>query len=81
MLRTKHRQVGLWETLFADEVQDLCEPWMRAVDELLEDYELVGAVYNIQAQRQADSRTCGCHQTATGRIAAAHSQARTELEL
>jgi hypothetical protein len=53
MIRMKHQQPSLWETFFADEVADLCEPWMRAVDELLEDDELVGKVYDAQGQRRA----------------------------
>ena len=63
MIRMKHYQPSLWETFFAEEVADLCEPWMRAVDELLEDDELVGGVYDAQGQRHAQSRTRGRHQT------------------
>src|SRR5215467_3663718 len=63
MIRMKHQQPSLWETFFAEEVADLCEPWMRAVDELLEDDELVGGVYDAQGQRHAHSRTRGRHQT------------------
>ena len=47
----KHQQPTLWETLFAEEVADLCEPWMRAVDELLEGDELVNGIYDAQGQR------------------------------
>lgn len=36
---------------------------MRAVDELLEDDELVGGVFDAQGQRHAQSRTRGWHQT------------------
>lgn len=63
MIRMKHQQPSLWETFFAEEVADLCEPWMRAVDELLEDDELVGGVYDAQGQRHVQSRTRGRHQT------------------
>src|ERR1700751_4433139 len=63
MIRMKHQQPSLWETFFAEEVADLWEPWMRAVDELLEDDELVSAVYDAQGQGHAQSRTRGRHQT------------------
>lgn len=48
MIRMRHRQPSLWETFFAPEVAELWEPWMRAVDELLEDDELLGAVFEAQ---------------------------------
>jgi IS5 family transposase len=63
MIRMRHEQPSLWEALFAEEVADLCEPWMRAVDELLEDDELLDAVYDAQGQRHSQSRTRGRHQT------------------
>jgi hypothetical protein len=34
----------LWEGLFAEEVAELWEPWMRVVDELLEDEALTRLV-------------------------------------
>ena len=46
----KYQQPSLWETFFPEEVADLCEPWMREVDELLEDDELVGGVYDAQGR-------------------------------
>jgi hypothetical protein len=39
MIRLRHQQPSLWETFFAQEVEELWEPWMRVVDELLEDDE------------------------------------------
>jgi len=63
MIRMKHQQPSLWETFFAEEVADLSEPWMRAVDEVLEDDELVSGIYDAQGQRHAQSRTRGRHQT------------------
>ena len=63
MIRMRHQQPSLWETFFAEEVAELWEPWMRAVDELLEDAELLGTVFEAQGQRHAQSRTCGRHQT------------------
>src|SRR6266481_7168092 len=63
MIRVRHQQPSLWETFFAQEVAELWEPWMRAVDELLEDDKLLDAVYEAQGQRHAQSRTRGRHQT------------------
>ena len=42
MIRMRHQQPSLWETFFAEEAADLWAPWMRAVDELLEDVSLGG---------------------------------------
>jgi transposase, IS5 family len=63
MIRLRHQQPSLWETFFAEEVDELWEPWMRAVDELLEDDELLDAVYAAQGKRHTQSRTRGRHQT------------------
>jgi len=48
---------------FAEEVAELWEPWMRVVDELLEDEELVDAVYEAQGKRHPQSRLRGRQQT------------------
>src|SRR5207245_4896584 len=50
-------------SLFAEEVAELWEPWMRVVDELLEDEEMVDAVYDAQGKRQPQSRLRGRQQT------------------
>ena len=63
MIRLRHQQPSLWETFFAQEVEELWEPWMRAVDELLEDDELLDTVYDAQGKRSSQSRTRGRHQT------------------
>jgi hypothetical protein len=44
VIQLRHKQRSIWEGLFAEEVAELWEPWMRVVDELLEDEELVDAV-------------------------------------
>jgi IS5 family transposase len=49
--------------LFAEEVAELWEPWMRVVDELLEDEELLDTVYEAQGQRHQQSRVRGRQQT------------------
>ncbi len=59
----RHEQPNLWEGSFAEEVAELWEPWMQVVDELLEDEELVDAVYDAQGQRHQHSRTRGRRQT------------------
>ena len=63
MICMRHQQPSLWETFFGEEVADLWEPWMRAVDELLEDEAILDAVYEAQGRRHAQSRTRGRHQT------------------
>jgi IS5 family transposase len=63
MIRMRHQQPNLWETFFGEEVADLWEPWMRVVDELLEDEAILDAVYQAQGRRHSQSRTRGRHQT------------------
>ena len=63
MIKLRHQQPSVWEGLFAKEVAELWEPWMQVVDELLEDEELVDAVYEAQGKRHAQSRTRGRQQT------------------
>ena len=63
MIKLRHQQPTVWESLFAEEVAELWEPWMRVVDELLEDEELVDAVYEAQGKRHPQSRLKGRQQT------------------
>lgn len=63
MICIRHQQPTLWENFFAEEVAALWEPWMRVVDELLEDDALLDIVYDAQGKRHAQSRTRGRHQT------------------
>src|SRR2546422_3434918 len=63
MIQLRHQQPTVWESLFAEEVAELWEPWMRVVDELLEDEELVDAVYEAQGKRHRQSRLRGRQQT------------------
>lgn len=51
------------EGWFAEQVAELWEPWMQVVDELLEDEELLDAVYEAQGKRHRQSRTRGRQQT------------------
>ena len=57
MIKLRHQQSSLWEGLFAEEVAELWEPWMRVVDELLEDEELLDVVYEAQGKRHPHSGT------------------------
>jgi len=59
VIKLRHQQPTVWESLFAEEVAELWEPWMRVVDDLLEDEELVDAVYEAQGKRHAQSRLRG----------------------
>lgn len=63
MVKLRHVQPTVWEGLFAEEVAELWEPWMRVVDELLEDEELLDTVYDAQGKRHAQSRVRGRQQT------------------
>jgi len=63
MIQFRHQQRSVWEGLFAEEVAELWEAWMRVVDELLEDEALVDGVYEAQGRRHGQSRTSGRPQT------------------
>jgi len=53
------RQMNFAEGLIAEEVSDLWEDWMRHVDGMLADPELLGTVYEALARRWPQSRTRG----------------------
>ncbi|HEX2715126.1 MAG TPA: ISNCY family transposase [Candidatus Acidoferrales bacterium] len=59
----RHQQPSLWHSGLAKDIEDLWEPWMREVDQLLEDAMLVEEVYEAQGERHAKSRTRGRTQT------------------
>lgn len=63
MIKLRHQQPTVWEGLFAAEVAELWEPWMRIVDELLEDEALLDTVYEAQGKRHPQSRVRGRQQT------------------
>ena len=63
MRRLRHAQPSLWEGVLADEVSDLWEPWMREVDGILEDDELLTAVFQAQGRRRPESHRRGRSQT------------------
>lgn len=59
MIERSRRQLHLGDGLIAEEVGDLWEGWMRAVDELLDDSLLLELVYEALARRWKHSRTLG----------------------
>jgi transposase, IS5 family len=63
MIRTHHQQPTLWTGFLKEEVSDLWEPWMRQVDQLLEDDQLIEQIFEAQGKRWKKSRTRGRLQT------------------
>ena len=59
MIERSRRQLHLGDGLIAEEVGDLWEGWMRGVDELLDDAQLLELVYEALAHRWTHSRTLG----------------------
>jgi len=63
VIQLRHRQPSLWHSGLAKDIEDLWEPWMKEVDQLLEDAVLVESVYDAQGKRHRKSRTHGRTQT------------------
>jgi hypothetical protein len=63
MIQLRHQQPSLWTVSLAEQIEDLWEPWMRAVDSVLEDEALLDAVYEAQGKRYPRSRSRGRKQT------------------
>jgi hypothetical protein len=40
VIQLRHRQPSLWRSGLAKDIEDLWEPWMKEVDQLLEDAAL-----------------------------------------
>jgi IS5 family transposase len=59
MIEARRPQRSLAEGWIAEEVSELCEDWMREVDAVLGDQELLGTVYEVLARRWPKSRTHG----------------------
>jgi hypothetical protein len=49
VIQLRHRQPSLWHSGLAKDIEDLWEPWMKEVDQLLEDAALVESVYDAHA--------------------------------
>ena len=63
MIKLRHQQPSLWHKGLAKDIEDLWEPWMKEVDQLLEDAALVEEVYEAQGKRHPKSQTRGRTQT------------------
>jgi len=63
MIRLRHEQPSLWHRGLAKDIEGLWEPWMRLVDQLLEDEQLLDTGYESQGERYAQSRQRGRLQT------------------
>jgi len=63
MIKLRHQQPSLWHRGLAEDIEELWEPWMRLVDELLEDEQLLDRVYEAQGERHPRSRSRGRMQT------------------
>ncbi|SPE41139.1 transposase [Candidatus Sulfotelmatobacter sp. SbA7] len=59
MIEARRQQLHFGEGLIAEEVTDLREDWMTHADQVLEDEQLVAAVYEALAKRSPKSRTRG----------------------
>jgi IS5 family transposase len=59
MIDARRPQLHFGEGLIAEEVSDLREEWMKHADQVLEDEQLVAAVYEALARRSPKSRTRG----------------------
>jgi IS5 family transposase len=59
MIELSRPQISFAEALIEEEVGSLWEPWMRQVDQVLEDQELLHIVYDALARRWPLSRTRG----------------------
>ena len=59
MIELRRAQLNFAEGLIAEEVGELWEDWMRQVDEVLSDPELLSTVYEALARRWPNSRTRG----------------------
>jgi IS5 family transposase len=55
----RSRQRSFGEGLIEEEIEGLWEPWMRQADRVLEDEQLVSAIYEALVRRHAKSRTRG----------------------
>ena len=59
MIEVRRAQLNFAEGLIAEEVGDLWEDWMREVDQVLADQELLATVYEALVRRWPKSRTHG----------------------
>src|SRR5258708_12822600 len=63
MIKLRHQQPSLWHPGLTKDIGDLWGPWMRRVDRLLEDEQLLDTIYEAQGERYPQSRRRGGKQT------------------
>ena len=59
MIQVRRQQLSFGEGLIAEEIGQLREPWMLHADRLLEDEQLLTAVFDALSKRHGKSRTRG----------------------
>src|SRR5207302_8861781 len=65
MVERRRQQRMLWEGWFPEEAAGWWEPWMKHADQVLDDAELLDAVYEAQGQRRPNRRRPGRKQTSS----------------
>src|SRR3974377_982848 len=63
MVELRHHQRLVWEGWFPEQAAGWWDEWMRQADQLLDDDELLEAVYQAQGKRRPKSSCCGRKQT------------------
>jgi IS5 family transposase len=63
MVELRHHQRLVWEGWFPEQAEGWWEEWMRQADQVLDDDELLEAVYHAQGKRRPKSRCRGRKQT------------------
>jgi transposase, IS5 family len=63
MVELRHHQRLVWEGWFPEQAQGWWEEWMRQADQVLDDDELLEAVYQAQGKRRPKSHCRGRKQT------------------
>jgi hypothetical protein len=63
MVELRHHQLLVWERWFPEQAQGWWEEWMRQADQVLDDDELLEAVYHAQGKRRPKSHCRGRKQT------------------
>lgn len=59
MIEMRRAQLSFGDGLISEEVGDLREDWMKHADRVLEDEQIVAAVYEALSNRHPKSRNCG----------------------
>ncbi len=63
MTKLRHQQPSLWHRGLTKDIEGLWEAWMRLIDRLLEDEQLLDTIYEAQGERYPQSRRLGREQT------------------